>query len=100
MSMSMTPEADEAANRPTAPAELFHLLGGNFPGSSFVRPFFGPFDQPFDENAGLRITEPARKGVILQDVAQDWFGQHYHLSPFWTHGRARASRRYRYSKTG
>jgi hypothetical protein len=78
MSLRMAPQANETADRPTAAAKFFDMLPGIF---LVIRQCFRPFHEPFDEDAGLWITKPARQGVIVQDVAQEWFGHHQHLSP-------------------
>src|SRR5262249_58447950 len=66
----MAPENYESPNGPGSTAEPLQFR----PGGAFRRRIFGQalgaFHQPFDEDAGFFVTQPAREGVVRQDVAQ------------------------------
>src|SRR2546423_9238916 len=64
----VTPKADEAPDGPAPAAQPVDLVPGGVFASDRTGDVLRLLDEPFDEDAGLRISQAARQGVVCQDV--------------------------------
>jgi len=71
--LAITPKPDKPANGPSAPAQLSYFFTCNLTVGMFFGQRFGLFNQPFDEDAGLRIAEPASQRLVFQNKYEKWF---------------------------